>query len=160
MDKLGSGYQPIAAWISNEKFLHSHRLGYDVGVPATVDNLIARAYSLRELGFVPSDSPSKQMDDILLTDAKRDGIASRETWISTYFFNSVINEFTDSQGANPLEGELKRFAARKHGMPVEQVVLTTQIVREYAEVHKLPKNFQNFACSKLELLEMFKSTPA
>ncbi len=31
MDKLGTGYLPIAHWIIDEKFLHSERLGHDVG---------------------------------------------------------------------------------------------------------------------------------
>lgn len=153
MDKLGTGYQPIAIWIRDEKFLQSQRLGYDVGVPATVDNLIARAYSLRELGFVPDDSQSPRMDKNLLTDAKRDGIASRESWISTYFFGSVWNEIDDSQGASPLEGELKRFAAKRHGIRVEQVVLNPQTVIDYTTAHKLGKSFQQVACRKLRLLE-------
>lgn len=160
MDKLGTGYLPIAPWIRNEKFLHSQRLGYDVGVPATVDSLIARAYSLRELGFVQDDSPSMQMDKMLLTDAKRDGIASRETWIATYFFSAVCSEIRDSQGASPLEGELKRFEGMMYGMPAEQIVLTPRTVRDYAEAHKLPKNFQHLACRRLGFPELFNGTPA
>ena len=158
MDKLGSGYQPIAIWIRDEKYLLSQRLGYDVGVPAIVDNLIARAYSLRELGFVPDDSPSRQMDNILLTDAKRDGIASRETWISTYLFNGLYE--SDEHGANHLEGELKRFAAKRDGIPVEQVVFNSRIVKEYVEAHKLSKGFQNYACRRLGLQELSCGTPA
>ncbi len=44
--------------------------------------------------------------------------------------------------------------------PVEQIVVTPRIVRDYAEAHKLPKNFQHLACRKLGFPELFNGAPA
>ncbi|MDD5192958.1 MAG: hypothetical protein PHF67_00050 [Candidatus Nanoarchaeia archaeon] len=154
-DKLGVHYDRIFRWIRDEKHLHSQQLGYDVGVPATVDYLIARAYSLRERGSVPENSNSKSMDSYLFNDARREhGIADRETWITTYFFGALFAEDSkDDDGENPFEGELRRFESQRHGTSVDEVVINAQIVQDYAKVHDLGEVFQRYALSKLDLTE-------
>ena len=147
MVNLGEGPWPIDVWIRDEKYLFSKRVGYDVGVPATVDQLIARAGNLRNYGSVSDDSPCKEMDKHLFTDAMRGTIAPREAWISSYFFRSPL--CYDEDGLNPLIGELKRFEARKRQIPVSDVSLNGQIVRDYSFANGLSEIFQNMALGKL-----------
>jgi len=156
MGKLGTGYSPIANWISQEKHLLSQGLGHDVGVPLTVDFLISKAHSLRVKYGPVNESPLEHnphqlngMELILLGDVRTDNIAPREVWINTYFFGSGLSEVRDSNGSNPLEGELKRYAARLYKKPIEQVVLTQYELCEYARANRLDHSFREAARKKL-----------
>jgi hypothetical protein len=156
MGMLGTGYNPIANWIRDEKHLLSQGLGRDVGVPLTVDFLISRAHSLKikyEKTETSDPNPPSlnTMESILLADANNDNIASREVWINTYFFGSNYCEVQESQGSSPLEGELKRYAASIRKIPVKDVVLTEYEVCEYARAHKLDDSFKRAACKKLRI---------
>ena len=157
MGMLGTGYRPIADWICDEKYFLSKSLGYDVGVPLTVDYLISRAHTLRAKysnseKSGPNSPILNTMDSILLVDANNDNIALREVWINTYFFGSgFYNEANESQGYSHLEGELRRHTACISRIPVEDVILAKEDVLRYSRAHRLDDSFVKEACKKLRL---------
>ncbi len=154
MAKLGSGSKPIEDWIRDEKFYLSRSKGYDVGVPYTVDALIARTDQLKRNGVDPT-SKSRDMDIFLFNDAIADNLAPREEWVCTYLFDEPLRFLDDTpideHGKTRLQGELRRFGAQKYHTSTENVVLNEELVTNYTNSNRLGDDFRNMALGRLGL---------
>jgi len=99
--------------IAECKWLYSQKAGRDIGVPATVDRLLAN-------------------HDILVTD----GTDTREEMIFKYFF--VGPKIPDEHGRNQVEGELKRYVAFKIGCLPQNARVSLTSIADYLKDNKLP----------------------
>ncbi len=105
----------IRWWIKDEKWLYSEKEGRDVGVPETVDRIMKRFYGLK-----PED---------------------RTYLIEGYFLCPKVDDF---DGANQLEGELKRFKSKEKSISPRQINVTREIVDNYCKEYNLEESIQKF----------------
>ena len=99
--------------IAECKQLYSGVVGKDIGIPATVDRLLAN-------------------QDILVTD----GTDTREEKIFKYFF--VGPKIPDEHGRNQVDGELKRYVAYRKGTSPRNVNVGIGNILDYLNDNKLP----------------------
>jgi hypothetical protein len=68
----------------------------------------------------------------------------------TYEYPGVIIRIRDQNGRNQLEGELRRWEARKTGVTdperITDIELTMDIVRQYCDEFNLPGMEDKFGC--------------
>jgi len=107
-------------WIPDYKWLYSEKEGRDIGTPETVDRMIRTIYGLKPQHRIPL--------------------------IEGYLLGPEMSDF---DGANQLEGELRRFVTQKDIQPTD-VVLHREHVVEYCTQYDLGSTTQKLI-ERLEL---------
>jgi len=154
-----------SGWIQSYKSQISKREGYDVGVPATVDCMLHAAM------FDVSSKHYEHVRDVLNSELSRltKGVRAQKTkelrtlMIEGYLLgtdfhmgimpaqhsrpaeNYVRGLVRDEHGTNQMEGELKRYWARKQDVrdPLGNSVnpsgidITSDLIDDYCDTHKL-----------------------
>ncbi len=119
-------------WIDGEKYLYSQAAGMNVGVPTTVDRLIARAHSLKQTHDKKSKLPFLDFELFL------SHIPPREVIIKDYFFNNGV----DRNNRRNLSIELSDFGSQKYNIPFSKVVINRELIADYAKANSLSGRFE------------------
>lgn len=117
--------------IALSKWSLSQKAGHDVGVPATVDAIIKDAQYMRLRRKLYNSTPHV----VLQGDFRQfllecgDALPSREKFILAYLIH--YPNLADEHGKDQLDGELKRYLARKQGIKPSEVKINRMGVQEY-----------------------------
>src|SRR3989344_1031996 len=126
-------------WIQDQKWLISRTKGYDIGTPETIRLMIEEnPTNSRGVVYVIQErvKPHEIADFIRLTSI---GYLLRTN------FNKELPDLKDDHGQDQLEGELKRYLARKQGKvhPAE-VEITSEAVNDYCMTNGLNGAYEKF----------------
>jgi len=119
-------------WIQNQKWLMSESMGYDIGTPETVRLMVEK-----------NPTNSRGVFYVVQHRIKRHEIADFERLTAIGYllrtnFNVQLSALEDEHGRDQLEGEVRRYWARKNGiLQPKEVVLTKAIVDDYCTTYGL-----------------------
>ena len=153
-------------WVKDYKWYFSQMIGRDLGTPFTVRLLLwlenglilpgRNYYFFEAIDQVSTDNLATR--DLLLFSNRVDPAAIKEFYqllvegylLGTDFISSV-EPVPDQDGANQLEGELRRYWAKRTGVSSQQAILTKEVVEAYCTFYELPGSAYRLS-QKLNLL--------
>ena len=127
-------------WLQNQKWLMSETIGYDIGTPLTVGLMVER-----------NPTNSRGVTYVVRNRVKHNEIADfiRLTamgYLLRTNFDVQLPPLQDEHGQDQLEGELRRYWARKHDTASpSDVTVTSLVIDDYCITYGLNGASQRFA---------------
>ena len=127
-------------WIQNQKWLMSEARGYDIGTPETVKLMVEE-----------NPSNSRGIIYVIQYRVKPHEIADFERLTAIGYllrtnFNMQLPALEDEHGRDQLEGELRRYWARRHSIAnPSDVSITYKVIDDYCATYGLNGASDRFA---------------